>query len=353
MRKDWSWLIRGPVRKDRFDEKLRDVSCLRAFRRVLRKIRKLGKLMSKRNKIAVLMLCHVLPEQINDFINRLNREAFEFFLHVDKKSDIQPLIHKKETVHFVPDDRRVDVRWGTYSVVQATLELLSFAMQTGSYDYFWLCSGQDFPIKSTKDIEEFFEDKECNFITFSSSANNPVNGYRNTRFDKRCEIGYPLWIIGKSLWQRVLKRIYCIVTGGTGYTFKAFRRVPPLGLRLFFGSQWWCLNRETIKWVLDFIKDHIEFCDFFTNTLCPDESFFQSIVMSSPYATAIEPNLVYIDWSAGKNSPKILTVSDYERVKSSGKLIARKIDSNREPDFYHMLTHELTGDSPCAKENKG
>ena len=58
--------------------------------------------------------------------------------YVDKKSDIQPLIHRKETVHFVPDDRRVDVRWGTYSVVQATLELIYFAMQTGSYDYFWL-----------------------------------------------------------------------------------------------------------------------------------------------------------------------------------------------------------------------
>lgn len=297
--------------------------------------------MSQNKRIAMLMLCHVLPDQINNLIDSFDSNCFDFFLHVDKKSDIQPLIRKSENVFFVPDNRRVNVLWGSYSMIQASIELIQFAMQEGTYDYYWLCSGQDYPIKSPEEIVAFFKEKTCNFMSFSSSANNPINGRRNTRFDKRCEIIYPPCLIGKSVWQKALKRLYCIATGGTGHTFKIVRRRPPYELKLYFGSQWWCLNAQTVQWLMSYIATYREICDFYKHTLCPDESFFQTLVMASPYAEAIEPNLVYIDWSAGKNSPKLLDASDYEAMKASGKLLARKIDSERAPGLYQMLISEF------------
>lgn len=293
--------------------------------------------MSKDKKIAILVLCHILPNQINDFIDILDDGHFDFFIHVDKKSDIHNDIHKRDNVLFVSDERRIDVRWGQYSMVEATLQLIDLATRTDHYDYYWLCSGQDFPIKRTDEIYEFLKNKSCNFISIAATRNNPVDGYSNTELDKRCEIVYPSWLIGRTVVQRGLKKLYNILTGGTGYTFRLLRRNAPCGLRLYFGSQWWCLNRETVEWVTIYAETHSEICEFYKKTLCSDESFFHTLVMNSPYADQSEPNLVFIDWSEGKSSPKVLRETDYEKIVSSGKLIARKIDATVDHELYLML----------------
>lgn len=293
--------------------------------------------MPKGKKISILMLCHILPNQINDFIDKLDDGHFDFFIHVDKKSDIQARMNKRSNVYFVSDERRVDVRWGQYSMVEATLQLIELAERTDQYDYYWLCSGQDFPIKRTDEIYEFLSNKNCNFISIAATRNNPVDGYSNTELDKRCEIVYPSWLIGRSFVQRGLKKLYNIVTGGTGNTFGPLRRKPPCDLRLYFGSQWWCLNQKTIVWVTRYVDAHPEVCEFYKKALCPDESFFHTLIMNSPYADCIEPNLVFIDWSEGKSSPKILGALDYEKMVSSGKLLARKIDSAVDQELYRKL----------------
>lgn len=293
--------------------------------------------MPKGKKISILMLCHILPNQINDFIDKLDDGHFDFFIHVDKKSDIQASINKRSNVYFVSDERRVDVRWGQYSMVEATLQLIELAERTDQYDYYWLCSGQDFPIKRTDEIYEFLSNKNCNFISIAATRNNPVDGYSNTELDKRCEVVYPNWLIGKTYVKRGLKKLYNIATGGTGYTFRLFRRIPPCDLKLYFGSQWWCLNRETIEWVSQFVDRHPEVCEYYKKTLCSDESFFHTLVMNSPFVNHLESNLVYMDWSNGDNSPKVLTDTDFDRMMGSGKLLARKVDSRQNRLFYEQL----------------
>lgn len=288
-------------------------------------------------KVAILMLCHKLPNQINDFIERFDNKNFDVFLHIDKKSNIKSQIKAKENVYFISDEKRVDVRWGRYSQVEATLLLIEHAMRSDSYDYYWLCSGQDFPIKSSEEIYEFLCQSDHNYMSFCSSRNNPINGRRDTRFDKRCEVFYPAWLIGKLFVQRGLKKVYMMVTGGTGHTFSILKRNSPLGLKLFYGSQWWCLNEETIIWIHDFIKEHDQICNFFRTTICPEECLFQTLIMNMPHKYGIEPGLVYIDWSEGKSSPRVLTDSDYSNIVASEKLLARKIDSEKEPRLYQLL----------------
>ena len=288
-------------------------------------------------KIAILMLCHTLPHQINDFIGLFDPNCFDFHLHVDKKSKIQPSIRKGNNIFLVPDDRRIDVRWGRFSQVEATLLLINQALHTALYDYFWLCSGQDFPIKSVSEIKEFFRQKDCNFVSLYSSRNNPIDGVANTKRDKRCEVVYPSWMIGKGYWQRGIKRLYNLLTGGVGYTFSAIRRNLPDGLKAFYGSQWWCLNQTTIKWISTYIEEHSEILNFYSTTVVPDESFFQTLVMNSPYSNNVSRNFVYMDWTEGKSSPKVLTELDYTTMVASEKLLARKIDSTKFPDMYKKL----------------
>lgn len=46
-------------------------------------------------KQAILIQCHNKPEQINVLIDTFPEEQFDFYVHVDKKSDIQKDIFKK------------------------------------------------------------------------------------------------------------------------------------------------------------------------------------------------------------------------------------------------------------------
>ena len=63
-------------------------------------------------KIAILMLCHKNPQQINMFLDAMKHPAIEFFIHVDKKADIVEEIEHREDIHFLPEADRASVNWG-------------------------------------------------------------------------------------------------------------------------------------------------------------------------------------------------------------------------------------------------
>lgn len=282
-------------------------------------------------KIAMLVLCHTMPEQVNEFVARFDSKHFDFYIHVDRKSDIAGEIKERENVTIIPADKRVSVIWAGYGMVEATLILIRTAMDKGDYDYYWLCSGQDFPIKDCEHILKNFEDSDNNYINIIPSE----------PYDKRWQITYPSWIIGKKTSQRIIKRLWVAITGGRRHTFGLFYRTPPGGIVPYHGSSWWCLNRETIKWITDYLDDHSEVCRFFAGALCPDESIFQTLVMMCPAKGTLKDYLVYVDWSEGKSSPKILTNDDYNKLAASDMLLCRKIDSVRSPELYRRLLREI------------
>ena len=66
--------------------------------------------------------------------------------------------------------------------------------------------------------------------------------------------------------------------------------------------------------------------------------FFQTIIMNSKYGAKVcNDNLRYIDWSEGKNNPKVLTKDDFSLINSSNKLFARKFDSNVDEQVLDMI----------------
>ena len=73
------------------------------------------------------------------------------------------------------------------------------------------------------------------------------------------------------------------------------------------GSTWWALSREACDFILTFVKKEIQVVNFFKNTHCPDESFFQTILGNSHCRSRIVRNLTYADWSAGGPSPAYIT----------------------------------------------
>lgn len=177
-------------------------------------------------KLAILIQCHKNPEQINRLLERLDHPSVDCFVHIDKKQNFADQIIKRKNVYVLPESERVSVEWAQISQVTATLNLLTAAYSTEKYDYYWLISGQDWPLVAVEKIVDFFENhKGSNFVQFWNSTNHGTN-QRNS-LDKRNELYFPLGIIGRKLWQKVVKRAYVEITGGYNKTWKIFLRQQP------------------------------------------------------------------------------------------------------------------------------
>lgn len=278
-------------------------------------------------KLAVLIQCHKCPEQINRLLDVMKSDEVDFYIHVDRKSDIADEIEKRADVHILPPERRVDVMWGGFSQVEATLNLLDEALITGGYDYYFLISGQDFPVRPIRELIEFLEnDNGANYVDLFPSLNNGLCKQNN--LDKRNQIVYGDRIMGRGKFARIMRRLWVAVTGGYGRTFGIFRRKNVLNLKFYFGSQWWCLSKDFVEYATEYLAKTPQYAEFFRKASCPDESFFQTLLMNSSYSDTRKEYLHFIRWEEGKSSPENLTLSDFDEAIASGKFMARKIDGD-------------------------
>ena len=280
-------------------------------------------------RVAFLMQCHKNPEQINLLLDALNHPMVDVFVHVDKKSqEMRTKITQRDGVYILPEHQCVDVQWAQYSQVEATLQLLSAAVNRGGYSHYWLISGQDYPLCPVGDIMDFLEaNQEANFIECSQIM----------PFNKRNDVYFPNFVIGRKLWKKVLKNLWIYSTGGWNTTISIVKRKAPDDFKYWFGSSWWCLNGKTVQWIADYLNGHPEYGKFFKHSLCSDECFFQTLVMNSPFANNVKPYLHYIKWEKGMSSPKILTESDYQDIVTSSKLMARKFDIDIDKTIINKL----------------
>ena len=278
-------------------------------------------------KLAVLIQCHKCPEQINRLLDVMKSDEVDFYIHVDRKSDIADEIEKRADVHILPPERRVDVMWGGFSQVEATLNLLDEALITGGYDYYFLIRGQDFPVRPIRELIEFLEnDNGANYVDLFPSLNNGLCKQNN--LDKRNQIVYGDRIMGRGKFARIMRRLWVAVTGGYGRTFGIFRRKNVLNLKFYFGSQWWCLSKDFVEYATEYLAKTPQYAEFFRKASCPDESFFQTLLMNSSYSDTRKEYLHFIRWEEGKSSPENLTLSDFDEAIASGKFMARKIDGD-------------------------
>lgn len=285
-------------------------------------------------KIAVLVLCHKNPEQIEMLINALDSCEMDFYIHVDRKSEIR-LNFNKENVVVLPENQRISVSWGGYSMIEATLSLLYVMRKSGKvYDYVWLISGQDFPIRSINDILYFFDaNKGKDFIEIIDDNEAYVRNYL-----KRNELKYPNWMLSDRLFIKLLKRAYWILTGGKKTIF--FKRNMPGCIRKFyFGSQWWALTSQSLNRIMEFLDNHAEILTFFSTTLVPDECFFQTLYMETSSKNTRDSSVCFVNWGKSKRNPECFTKEDFEKLLNLSKkyLIARKFDVNVDEAIIHRL----------------
>lgn len=286
-------------------------------------------------KIAYIMLCHKNAEQINTLVNELLKNDADVYIHLDLKSNIRDEIIKNERVILLDEKECYSVSWGGNDMIKATLSLLNKVKQSNKkYDYVWLVSGQDFPIVSAEEIEKrLSENKETNYIEIIEDSKE------YNRYNKLYEIWYPKWITKNNNFIKSIKRIYMILTGGFNHTFKIFKRKKPIDYNFQFGSQWWTLTYGAAMYILDYCNNNPKYLKYFEHCIIPDECFFQTLFMASPYRNKRKTNLTFVNWKGDRRSPSTLTIEDKEMLKDKSKdfCIARKFDFEIDSEIIKII----------------
>lgn len=264
-------------------------------------------------------MVHHSPEQLKRLVLALINPNVEFFIHVDNKVPLLPFVQELSTipVKFISD--RVNVIWGQFSQVLATLKLMEAAIKSDS-DYFILLSGVDYPIKSNSQILDFFQ--QANNNEFIDNMSLGPNGRQEAAF--RYQQYHFATLRGNNRFPVIVQLVNKVIR-------HLPKRVIPYRYKPYIGSSWWNLSKEAVNFILGFVSKKKKFVQFFKFTLCPDEMFFQTILLNSRFQKKIvNDNLRFIDWtncSQGlSNSPDIITKNHLEDLTKSNALFARKFD---------------------------
>jgi len=280
--------------------------------------------------LTYLILAHHKPDQVAGLIDSLDDDNTSFCVHFDAKSAIKGLLRNKfasrKNVKVLQSD--IDVNWGGYNMVAATLKLMKAGISQ-KRGYLILLSGQDLAIKSNDHIRHFYEHSYGNqYMDYSPlpSSSWALHGGLD-------RINY-YWFVDQ-VGKEASFMLY------EGQIRSGFKRPFFSGLVPYGGSQWWSLTMDCAEYILNFVRANRSFDDFMRYCLIPDELYFQNILLNSPLqSSVINDNLRYIDWQSGPESPRILRSEDFPKMMTSDCLFARKFDTAIDSTIYSLIRNE-------------
>lgn len=283
-------------------------------------------------RIAHLIMAHKGPEQLARLVTSMAHEGFDFYIHLDAKADRREFAFLETLPGVRLTTTRMYVRWASYRFTKAILECTREILATGiDYDFINLMSAQDYPIKPAEAIHDFFaRNIGRSFLSFESNeedsawwahAMSRVELYHSTYFKFK----------GQYVLQAFINRVLP-------------KRRFPLPYTLYGGmdGSWWTISRTCAQYLVDFVDNNPTLERFSMFTWGSDEFLISTILMNSPYRSSIvNDNYRYIDWSQGGANPKVLTADDFEHLRTSHKLFARKFDAEVDATVLDLVDEYL------------
>ncbi len=208
----------------------------------------------------------------------------------------------------------------TFKLVSSTLAGMRHFVGS-DFDYFVNLSGECYPIRSQDVIHKRLTGPVRSFIEARKYPDEEIAKHKLERF---------------SYWHLT----FYVGSVRHTYRLRRFRQSMPEGMQPYGGSQWFCMHRKHVKYVLDYCDRHPDVQRYLRHVGVPDENFFQTIVMNSGFQSeVVKDNLRHIAWvpsnSMGATFPegetRYLTISDFHELMSSEALWARKFDISVDP----------------------
>jgi len=276
--------------------------------------------------IAYVILAHKNLDQVVRLVGRLEGPRSRFVVHVDAASELTDDLVGLAERDDVELTERFRCPWARFGIVNATLSALPRAIADPAVRRVTLTTGQDYPIKPRHEIERFLLDEhpEESFVEHFAL---PRTDWAGGGGIERVEDWY-VPIVGRP---RSLRN-----------SRLGLRRSVPGGLKPYQGGASWSMTREAVEHVLDYVSAHPRIVRFYRRAFAPDESFFQTILMTSPLAPrVVNSDLRFESWEADSDHPAILTVEHLPELMRSDSLFAKKFDAAVDAGVMDRIDAEL------------
>jgi hypothetical protein len=279
-------------------------------------------------KQVFLIQAHKDIGQLNALVRQLRDDDFVIYVNLDRKCALDPA-QVDGAARLV--QQRVDVQWGGFSQVQATLNSLrEIVAQVPAFDKVTFLSAQDFPLLPNAGLKEALAALAGHEL-LDAAPIGPHGWNVPYRYQYYAHEGAGA---GRRLLDAAANRMLRAL----GRT----RRLPA-GLQPWGGSSWWSLSRDCIVHVLERADREPAIARFFRAVQCPDEMFFHTLVMNSRFAgRVLSNNFRYIQWpEQGARNPKVLDEGDFDRIAASGAHFCRKLDSEHSAALLQRLRERV------------
>lgn len=270
-------------------------------------------------KLAYLITAYKDAGSLFELAEMFAKNAY-VYIHVDQKSrtitdeDIEKLNHISGCTAI----RKYDIKWGGFNHVRAILELVMMAVSNPEVSYMHMLTGEDYPLVSPQELDEKFLASDRIYMTYVEPEDLPETVTVRYR--------YYNWFQDRNVKNKVLWMIQHMTTK-LQKACGVFREGIGEFQRIYKGLVYISMPKEAAAYVVEYVSRHEEFWGDLYKCQVPEEFFFQTLFMNhSEWSQHVENReLRYMDWSKGDgSSPAYLTAEDYDAVKASDCLFARK-----------------------------
>lgn len=262
-------------------------------------------------KFGWCLLVHKNPSQVHRLLVKIYRPSDFYYVNIFNAENDATKECWADLLSF-PKNVKVVFRYeaarANIKLVQATLDGMRFFRDL-DLDYFINMSGQCYPLKPISLVEKQLSDG-LSHIEFSPIPGWGLKG-ENGGLDR---INYR--------WFNLRGRTIRI---------PRIHRSLPENMKPYGGSQWLCLSKTHMDYIVDYLASHPNVLKFFEHSKIPDEMVFQTVLMNSTFAGQVLNRLEwYVDWrEAIDGRPAILTVNHIPDMLACGRLFARKFEDEQ------------------------
>jgi core-2/I-Branching enzyme len=305
------------------------------------------------HEFVYLILSHGQADQIVRLIRTLRTASphSAIVIHHDAKSPLPDLSRVTEAggLYFV--EPRIDVIWGDYSFLDATLTSLRYTQQTLNFSWISIISGQDYPLRPLAAIENELSSAQYDGFIKALPATDQHYAFRyymNYRILPRFRYAHRIPGYLRAAFQRATHAFnHCQsllrIEGGVRGTPKR------LGLRAlthpfsdnfvcYKGSDWFTVSNRAVSYLLWFERERHDIISFYRKTYIPSESYIQTVLRNCRELRICDDNRRFISWdSSGSSHPRTLTIQDLNAITRSGKDFGRKFDSHTDSSILDAL----------------
>jgi hypothetical protein len=280
-------------------------------------------------RIAHIIMAHKNPGQLVRLVERLQHPQFDFYIHIDGKVPIDnfDVLTNKANIFFIKN--RIHCNWGGWNFTKGIINSINEVIVSDKdYNFINLLSAQDYPIKAAGEIYDFFAQRQGeNFIYYADEESEwwkeAADRYEKYHFTD-------LKIKRKYFFQKIVNKL-------------APKRKFPYDLKLYGGSNssWWTISGECAKYVAEKLSSDQKLHNFLKYCWGTDEFVIITIIMNSIFKEkTVNDNLRYIDWSEGNAHPKFLDIGDFEEIRKSEMLFARKFDMDKDEAILNRIDEQ-------------